>query len=280
MYRSLFFVLFLFTSLQASIEWDDIPSENETISFRKLNDGIGKRNIKKWKQSKYVDDATWKRVSPYLLSPKSYLRTALDKIFTKTRASTSFETMEKAGFECKPLRVCSHILVATHRRIKGYWVKVYLDNVPEVNEVDLLISRIEGANATREAIKKFGYKKIFKVPKKYLYPLPESPEADPNLQRKNFILVVEDVRKRNSNVHLWRGGLVTRDRLQALYNIVTEVGLSDSVIISNIPFCQDNRNAFLDTEHHHRWPIPYYKLFQYLSPHRATTWQEIINQGQ
>lgn len=230
-----------------------------------------------WRQSQYVDDATWSRVSPYLLSSKNKIKKQLDEIFSKSRVSTSLATMRRAGFICKKVRKWSNILVATHPKLTGYLVKLYLDDQIGINDFELLVTRVEGARAIKEAINQFGYRDLFKVPKKYLYVLPDNPPAKPELHRKNFILVVEEMQLRESNRELWKGTLVSKRRLQALYHIVTELGLLDSLIVSNIPFCTDGRNAFIDTEHHHKWPIPYHHLLRVLNPEKSRTWEEIVN---
>ena len=58
---------------------------------------------------------------------------------------------------------------------------------------------------------------------------------------------------------------------------LTEEGLKDSVFPDNIPFTKDGKMAFIDTEHHHLWPVDYYRLERYLSPEMKTYWKNLTH---
>lgn len=58
---------------------------------------------------------------------------------------------------------------------------------------------------------------------------------------------------------------MTPKLLEAFYYLVKSEGLSDSVYAFNLPFCRDGKLAFIDTEHHHEWPVYFQRTLKYLS---------------
>lgn len=130
-------------------------------------------------------------MEPHFLPYENPLRAKLDVIFS-TRVTHSVETLKKAGFlKPKPMQY-SKTVVTKHPKLKGYVVKLYLDNCP-INDAVELRSRIIGAHVARRAIARHQFEDYFEVPKKWIYPLPESPEPHSSKQRKNFILIAEEM---------------------------------------------------------------------------------------
>lgn len=281
----IFSFLLLIILFQSSLNADPILEDDEysqdtpyDIDMRRWRDSSSLSES--WVKRDGIDDETWEAAVPYLLPFDSPLRKKLDKIFSKTRATASFHEMEKAGFDCWELRQWSNILVAKHHRLQGYLIKTYLDDQHGINDFFLLKKRIDGAILTHASIKKFGYQTLFKAPKKWLYPLPDYPACPPGLSQKHFILVVKDMKVDHSSRDIWHGNKkVSVQRLKALYDVVTDVGLFDSLMVSNIPFCKDGRNAFLDTEHFGKSTIPYHKLNYALNPEKQAIWNEIVEKG-
>lgn len=230
-------------------------------------------------QRNSIDSASWEAAKPYLIPENHPMRAKLDSIFSKTRATTSIETFKKAGFKYLALRKWDNVIVAWHPKLKGHLVKVYLDDQIGIPDQETLMQRIYGAEKIRTSINEFGYQKMFKVPKKWLYPLPDRPASLPGLQRKKFIIVEEDMEIVSSynNEQLWKKS-VNQKTLAALFHLLETLGLKDSVYITNIPFSTDGRIAFIDTEHYSKWPVSHDKLLRFLSHRNQLYWNELIRQ--
>ena len=231
-------------------------------------------------QRNRIDPVSWEMAEPFLIPEDHPIKGKLDAIFSKTRATTSIETFKKAGFEYLPLRKWDNVIVAWHPKLKGHLVKVYLDDQIGIPDLHALIQRIYGAEKIRAAINEFGYQKMLKVPRKWLYPLPDLPESLPGLQRKQFILVAEDMHLVSGyeNELLWKNS-VSKTTLKALFHLLESLGLKDSVYITNIPFSVDGKIAFIDTEHHGKWPVEHPKLLHFLSKKKQKYWSELIRDG-
>lgn len=242
---------------------------------------LGINHISAYIQSPYVDSATWSAVSIYLLPENHPAKAKLDKIFSGKRVTLNTKSLENAGFETPEPREYTHTVVSKHPKLKGYVIKLFTDDYP-INEVPELLNRIVGAQIAQETINRHGYQKMFVVPKKWLYPLPAEPSPPAGTYRKNFILIAENMKvyKGPENYSHWRSYLVDKELLNALYTLVQEKGLDDSVLPSNIPFTKEgNKVALIDTGVYHRWPIRFYLLTRFLSPTMKTYWQQLINQG-
>lgn len=217
-------------------------------------------------------------VEPYLLPNDHPTKGALDQIFSASRATFSEAAMKKAGFFDPYIR-SKGMIVTGHPRLKGYLIKVFLDDY-DVPEWAYWVKRIEGAKTVQAVLDKYGYNKIMKVPKKWIYHLPNSPapkEGSPF--PKSFVLVVQDmgIVGDEANTSKYRYG-ITKVHLEALYKVITECKLVDSVYLDNIPFCFDNKIAFLDTE----WvnvtdrKLKLNYLTKYFSPDLQKYWLSLI----
>lgn len=231
----------------------------------------------------YIPQEMWDRVKPYFLPPNSSIKAQLDAIFTSQRVLLSLDGFKKAGFSKYKMREWSHAVVAKHPKLQGVVIKAYLDTEKLFIDWERWIARIEGAQGVRTCIERHGYEKYFTVPLKWIYPLPAepSPPLSPEYSRKNFILVAQEIAilKKQDNLNAWKMQ-ITPEILDAIYTVLKEEGLFDSVIPSNIPFTKDGRMSFLDTEHHHKWPVYYSRITQYLSPPMQHYWKMLIkNEG-
>lgn len=181
-------------------------------------------------------------IQEYLIPPGHPAKSILDNIFTYPSALASEQTLKKAGFvfTTSPL---NKIIVAKHPALEGYLIKTYLDNTPYPKEEwKVLATRVEGARQVQQTLDLYGYQEIMKVPQKWIYHLPER-------NGRQYLLLVEDMHilppKENLHCYLKK---MTKKKLSALYTVITENGLMDSVYIRNIPFCEDGKIAFIDTE--------------------------------
>lgn len=177
-----------------------------------------------------------------------------------------------AGFEPLESWKWDKVVVASHPDLDGYLIKAFLDDHFLCDEVSNFLLRIRGAENIRNMIHAFGYGRLLKVPQKWIYPLPDYPEAHSGLKRKNFILVVErlDIVNESKNESLYQE--IDKKQLLAFFHVVSTVGLADSVYIKNAPFTKDYRIAFVDTERNQIWPINYKKIGEKLSPKMKAFW--------
>ncbi len=223
-----------------------------------------------------IGRGVWNTLTPYFL-PKSHpLRHQLDAIFKKSRVTLNGKTFKKAGFSNSIPGKYSHLVVSKHKKIKGFIFKLYLDD-QNINDWPSLKYRIDGALSVKRAIKQNGYEHLFKVPKKWLYPIPESSEtAGP--YKKHFLLIAEDANivSEEHNRAIWASKEKISDEfLQAFFTLLQTEGLHDSIYPFNVPFSKDGKAAFIDTERHHVWPIYWNRLLPYLSKSRRAYWEQL-----
>jgi hypothetical protein len=229
----------------------------------------------------HIDDATWNDLQPYFLPETMPIKPKLDKIFSK-RATQSRKSLESADFKLPAtIRKPNHPLVIKHPKLKGYLLKLFTDDNGFVDAHVDWKRRIIGAHYVREAIERLGYKKLFKVPHKWIYPIPHEPPVIPGSYRQNFLLVVEDMHifKSGDNKGWWKSIAMNKELVDAIFTIFQDVGLSDSVYPDNLPFSHDRRMAFVDTQHYHKWPIHFEKLLPYFSFQMQAYWSKVIQYG-
>lgn len=228
--------------------------------------------------SPYVSTELWEELKPYFLPENHPVKPALDAIFTSSRAICSSKTLKIAGFKFADPNTPRSATAAKHSKLKGYLVKLYTDDQPFSGEWEDWKKRIVGARYIQEAINRHGYQSLFKVPQKWIYPLPDKPAPPAGHHRKYFVLIVEDMKilKNDDNLLFWRSVAMTFEKLDALHTILHEEGLIDSVYPDNVPFCKDGKLAFVDTQHYRQWPIKFYRLTPYLFKEMQMYWEQII----
>ncbi len=221
------------------------------------------------------------RAIPYLLPPFHPAKAILDEIFSTsdTRIITSKQSLKKIGKFHHIRQGCSQCYVAHHKKLVGYIIKVYTDDFHHDDPLAAWIRRIEGANAIRKLLKKRDLSADFQVPKKWVYPIPRIPTSAVGLQQKHYILVAEDMDPLNTHANqtLWMSLRIDPPLLDQLYCILSQLGLYDSVYLDNIPFSRNGKITFIDTEHHHKWPVPYHKLQPYFRPSMQLHWENTWN---
>lgn len=231
----------------------------------------------------HVPVAIWNQVSPYFLPDAHPIRAQLDRIFVTSRAIFNQQTLKEAGFKHTTPRKGSYssIVVAKHPKLKGYLLKIFTDDF-HCEEWSNFIARAHGAKIIQEAIDNFNYGHIFKVPQKWIYPLPchPSPPNGPEIYRKNFVLVVEDMKILNieDNALAWQTK-TTKKKLDAIYTIIQAMGLYDSVYRTNLPFSSDGKLAFIDTEHYLKWPIKFSRIIESLPPTKKVYFNLLMQLG-
>lgn len=228
-----------------------------------------------------VSQEVWEALTPYFLPEDHPIKTSLDRMFTQSRVTFSTKKFKKAGFPQNKPRSSSGAMISKNPKLPGYFVKAYSDtNLKIINEWKRWLNRITGAEAIREAIEQHSYQDIFKVPNKWIYPLPSEPAPKDKKKyvRKYFILIAEDMNAHTSKKSREIYSKLTDTRiLDALFILFRDLGLKDSVNTFNSVFTKDGRIAFIDTEVHHKWPVNYLRLKGCLNPKMAQYWQELIN---
>lgn len=237
---------------------------------------------KPYEKGPYISDEAWEAAKPYLLAENHPIRPKLDRIFSKRRVMYSSGSFKASGFKRSHQGRVSHILASGHPHLEGFFVKGFPDtDLAITNDWKKLIHRIVGANCVRECIANHGWEKKFKVPQKWLYPLPSepSPPESSKVLRKTFVLIAEDMRilEHEKNNKLYKHKM-DKKTIDMLFTILQEVGLYDSVYPFNVPFCKDGRLAFIDTEHHHRWPVAFHRFTKYFSKSAAQYWEKLIKE--
>jgi hypothetical protein len=231
----------------------------------------------------WIEAQAWRCVDPYLLPDDEPAKNKLDKIFGKKRATASVEAMEKAGFQIIPMRNKRKV-IAKHPALKGYLIKTYLD-CHRIGSEDWKIwkHRAVGARRVQACLDQYGFNDIMKVPHKWLYPLPLGSQVDlgSSEERRDFILVVEDMKPLQSSKNKKQFKKMTTEQLEALFIVLKENLLHDSIYIHNIPFCKDGRMAFLDLEHHSSTSrrVRFERLTPYFSSQMQPYWQELVHKG-
>jgi hypothetical protein len=234
-----------------------------------------------YERNPHVSEEVWDMLTPYFLPEHFPEKAALDHIFSQRRVLKSVKSLYKSGFAIIT-DVKNKIIVAKHPYLKGYLIKAYTDEMP-ICEWFWWKKRIDGINTIQNKIVASGYESIMKTPKKWIYPLPADPEARETAPYpKHFILVVEEMDildfKHNRRAYLSK---MTTQILDALYDMLTDLLLIDSVYADNTPFCRDGKLAFVDSEHalDRTRPVPLTSVAKYLPPNLYAYWEQLIING-
>jgi len=165
----------------------------------------------------------------------------LAALFDDPKMFDSFDQFHSAGF-----RLIEHsenkIMSGSHKRARGYLFKKYKNDKPGDKQLRNYMRRIEGARLLRSFIADHGFQHVV-TPKKWLYELsPSFPER--------YLVIAEklDLASRSSTEsnydHIGKAQL--RELATILYYFR---GLNSTS--SNLPFTEDGKIAFIDTERWH-----------------------------
>jgi hypothetical protein len=165
----------------------------------------------------------------------------LKELFTDPGMFDSFDSFSSEGF-----RLVEHsenkIMSGSHKRARGYLFKKYNNDKPSKKQLKNYMRRIEGARLLRSFIAEHGFQHVV-APQKWLYELPSSfPEP--------YLLVVEYL------------DLVSREDTESSYDRIDKAQLRELATIlyyfrglnstaANLPFTEDGKIAFIDTERWH-----------------------------
>lgn len=226
-----------------------------------------------------VSENVWKDVEPYLLPENHPIKKKLDKLFTSFRVTENAQSIERAGFKRSKPAFFSHAIISENIYIKDYFFKFYSDEQFIEIESKQWIDRAFESRSLRKAIHEYGYEKYFIVPKKWIYPIPDSPESK-GPYPKHFILVAEKIKilKSAQSKEKWKYA-VTKKLLKAVFTLVQKEGLIDSTVAHNLPFTKKNKLVFVDLEQHHQWPVPFHRLLNYLNEEMQSYWISLIDKS-
>jgi|EndMetStandDraft_5_1072996.scaffolds.fasta_scaffold37093_2 hypothetical protein len=234
--------------------------------------------------SAFVSEAVWQQVKEYIMPNDHPAKSKLDKIFSHSRAFSNFDTMEAAGFAYAKPQHHTHIIVTRHPKLKGYVIKAYLDMQKYhlgQPEHFFWVKRVIGSRLIRDSIQAHQYGHLLKVPKKWIYLLPDKPSPPSAYLRKMFILVEEDMDIYNDvkNEQMWGSPSATKELLRALFTVITEHGFFDCAKPANCPFSKDGRVALVDTQTYYKKRVKYSKLTPFLSPAGRIYWKKLIEKN-
>lgn len=217
--------------------------------------------------------------SLYLLPEQHPIKPILDIIFTSSRVLLNLDNLEKAGFSFSKPRTFTNLIIARHPAIPGYIFKLYLDAQrfhKDKSEKHFWRLRIQGSLKVRQQIERANLHHLIKVPQKWIYKIPKKPTLIEGYMPKTSILVEEDMDllSKEDNEAIWASPFVTNEHLDAVYLILSQVGLSDCAKPDNIPFSRDGRIAFIDTQTSGE-SVPYKNLSTWLSEANKNYWIQI-----
>ncbi len=231
-----------------------------------------------WKKPQGVSEGVWKKVLPYVMPKNHPIREQLDALFSSRRVLANPHSIRDAGFSHGNSRKHSHVIVTEHKKMRGYYFKMYSDTQHGVSDWQHCLRRLTGAESVRKAIEKFHYEKFFVVPKKWIYPLPDYPKAAKGANAQHFIVVAEKLKLHHGpeNLSRWKYD-ISKEHMTALYKLFQNQGLKDSVYPFNARFTKKKRIALIDLEKHHQWPVPFEKLYVHISPENKKLLDNLMN---
>lgn len=231
---------------------------------------------------------SFEQIGKYLLPDTHPAKKTLDSIVSTARFSVfhDMQSMTDAGFAFAVPQPTTKLIVTKHPKLKGYIIKAYLDTQKYYGgrpEYYYWTKRAEGANLIREAIIRHNFSHLLKVPKKWIYKLPEKPSKPlpASCKPKRYILIEEDMNiyDDDTNEKLWSSPKATKELLYALHVVITEFRFRDCAKPANCPFSKDGRVAFVDTQSFYKKRIGYKKLTPYLTSEMQDYWQSLSHVG-
>ena len=165
----------------------------------------------------------------------------LADLFTDSKMFRSFDHFSSAGFSLVD-HAPHKMMTGAHKRARGYLFKKYDNDRPGKEQLRNYMHRIEGSRLIRTFIAEHGFFRVM-APKKWLYELPSKFPA-------RYLLVAEKV------------DLVSRYDTEAAYDRIGKEQMQELATIlyyfrglnstaANLPFTEDGKIAFIDTERWH-----------------------------
>ena len=129
-----------------------------------------------------------------------------------------------------------------HKRAKGYLFKKYNNAKPGKKQLRNYMHRVEGAKLIRTFIAENGFSRVV-APGKWLYELPA-------LFPERYLLVAEKLKLVSRSDTERNYNRISKEQMQELATMIYYFrGLNSTT--SNLPFTEDGKIAFIDTERWH-----------------------------
>lgn len=162
----------------------------------------------------------------------------LSELFTDRRMFESFDRFGSAGF-----RLVDHaenkVMAGGHKEVPGYLFKKYNNDKPAKKQILNYMRRVEGARLLRAFITKHGFSRVV-APRKWLYELPADFPA-------RYLVVAQKLDLSSDTDHHY--DRIDSEQVRELATILYYFrGLNSTA--ANLPFTEEGRVAFIDTE---RW---------------------------
>ena len=165
----------------------------------------------------------------------------LGELFTDPKMFNSFDHYESEGFDLID-HAENKMMSGSHKRAKGYLFKKYNNDTSGKDQLRNYMHRIEGAKLLRAFITEHGFSRVV-APRKWLYELPSSFPARYLVIADKLKLVSRGDTERNYD-H------IGKKQLHELATILYYFrGLNSTA--SNLPYTEDDKIAFIDTERWH-----------------------------
>jgi hypothetical protein len=234
-------VTFLANDVHAEIK---SLKQKEAYAFLKKR----KRTLNKEKRSPNAQQNGFVNafLAPFLLPsthPATHFLKSFEKLFDKTLQQPDqflfygFEILKHNGMQT----------IVKHASIPGYVFKIFhkrfISHEAHHNE---WTTRLIGAQTINTKIKELGFEDVLSVPKKWLYPLPQSVKG---AQKQTwYILVAEDMYSlsKEENIKCWQQ--IDASQLEKIFLVVSSLSLWDSHL-QNLVFTERGKLAFVDTKH-------------------------------
>jgi hypothetical protein len=167
----------------------------------------------------------------------------LKELFVKPKMFDSVKSFDAAGFKLiahSPRKIMS----GSHKLVKGYLFKKYNNAKPSKKQLKNYMRRIEGARLLRAFIEEHHFQHVV-VPQKWLYELPSDFPA-------RYLVIAEKLDLLSDDKTQRRYDHIDKTQLRELATVLFHFrGLNSTT--SNLPFTEDGKIAFIDTE---RWHHP------------------------
>ena len=189
----------------------------------------------------------------------------MSDLFDDPKMFGSYSRFEAAGFALVD-HAPHKIMTGSHRRARGYLFKKYDDDKPGKKQIRNYMHRVEGSRLLRSFIAARRFTRVV-APRKWLHELPPAfPER--------YLVVAEKI------------DLVSRDATERAYARIDEDQLRELATIlyyfrglnstsANLPYTEDGRIAFIDTERWHHDKDFMRKVGERLPPDRREEAEEI-----
>lgn len=165
----------------------------------------------------------------------------MGELFSDGKMFGSFDRFKSAGFSLVD-HAPHKIMTGSHKHARGYLFKKYNNDKPGKKQLRNYMHRVEGSRLIRAFITEHGFTRVI-APRKWLYELPSSfPER--------YLVVAEkaDLVSRSATEKAY--SRIGKEQMHELANILYHFrGLNSTA--ANLPYTEDGRIAFIDTERWH-----------------------------